>query len=82
VPASGLTPAQAARRLRVSRQALHPVLSGKTGLSPDMAVRVSRLLGGKPNHWLAIQASYDLWHVARAGGDEFAKIGKRAWPHG
>jgi len=74
LPAAGLTPAEAARRLRVSRQALHAVLSGKTGLSADMAVRVSRLFGSTPNHWLAIQASHDLWYVEREHAEEFAKI--------
>jgi len=74
LPAAGMTAAEAARRLGVSRQALHAVLSGKTGLSAEMAVRVSRLFGGTANHWLAMQAAHDLWHVEREGAEAFARI--------
>jgi len=78
LPAAGFTLSEAARRLGVSRQALFAVLSGKTALSPEMAVRVSRLFGSTPNHWLAIQAAHDLWHVERDHAEEFAKIQKAA----
>jgi addiction module HigA family antidote len=74
LPRIGMTPSEAARRLNVSRQALHAVLSGKTGLSPEMAVRVSRLFGSSPSHWLAIQAAHDLWHVEQAGEEAFSRI--------
>jgi addiction module HigA family antidote len=78
LPAAGLTASEAARRLGVSRQALHAVLSGKTGLSAEMAIRVSRLFGSTPSHWLAIQAAHDLWHVERRGAAEFDRIEKVA----
>jgi len=78
LPAAGFTPAEAARRLGVSRQALHAVLSGKTALSAEMAVRVSRLFGSTPGHWLAIQAQFDLWHVERERAAAFARIVRAA----
>jgi len=78
LPAAGFTPVEAARRLGVSRQALHAVLSGKTALSAEMAVRVSRLFGSTAGHWLAIQAAHDLWHVERSGAAEFDRIEKVA----
>ncbi len=74
LPAAGFTPAEAARRLGVSRQALHAVLSGRTALSAEMAIRVSRLFGSTAGHWLGIQAGYDVWHVEKERAGEFAGI--------
>ncbi len=76
LPAAGFTPAEAARRLGVSRQALHAMLSGKTALSAEMAVRVSRLFGSTAGHWLAIQAAHDLWFIERDRAEDFDKIVK------
>ena len=78
LPAAGFTPAEAARWLGVSRQALHAVLSGKTALSAEMAVRVSRLFGSTAGHWLAIQAAHDLWFIERDQAEDLAKIVKEA----
>jgi len=54
----------AARALGVSRQQLYNVMWGRCGVSPEMAVRLERALGrGTAEHWLALQARYDLAHV-------------------
>ena len=56
----GLTIATAAEALGVTRQALNNVVSGKSGISPEMAVRLSKAFGSSPEAWLRMQMNYDL----------------------
>jgi addiction module HigA family antidote len=74
LPALGLTVADAARQLRVSRQTLHRILAGKMAVTPEMAARLGRFCGNGPDLWLRMQASYDLWHVERHMKDELRRI--------
>jgi len=60
-----LTITEAARALGVSRGVLSALVSGKRGISAEMAVRVSQVFGGSPESWLIQQAQYDLAHVAK-----------------
>jgi antitoxin HigA-1 len=53
----------AARWLGVSRKALSELLNGRSGLSPEMAVRIAKAFGSTPDHWLRMQMQYDLWRV-------------------
>ncbi|MCK0770052.1 HigA family addiction module antitoxin [Chromohalobacter canadensis] len=55
---------QLASNLGVSPSTLSRVLKGESGISPEMALRLSKVLGRTPESWLAIQDMYDLW-VAR-----------------
>jgi antitoxin HigA-1 len=59
----GLTITEAARVLGVTRQALNNLVNGKAGISPEMAVRISKAFGGSPEMWLRLQANYDLARV-------------------
>jgi len=56
----GLSVAKAANRLGVTRQQLHNVVSGRSGIAPEMALRLERALGGSAEPWLRIQMNYDL----------------------
>jgi antitoxin HigA-1 len=56
----GLTITDAAKALGVTRQALNNLVNGKAGISPEMAVRLSKAFGGSPEMWLRLQANYDL----------------------
>ena len=62
---TGLTVAEAARRLGVSRQALSAILNGRSGVSAEMALRLSKALGTSPDVWLGMQMQYDLWQAKR-----------------
>ena len=42
---------------------LNRMLTGKSAVSPEMALRLSKALGRSPESWLAMQPSYDLWHA-------------------
>jgi antitoxin HigA-1 len=50
-----------ATRLGVSPSTFARVVSGKCAVSPDMAIRLSKVLGRSPESWLQIQLNYDLW---------------------
>ncbi len=55
----GLTITQAAA-LGVTRTALSELVNGRRGISPEMAVRLSKAFGPSPESWLKQQANYDL----------------------
>jgi addiction module HigA family antidote len=78
LPALGLTVADAARQLRVSRQTLHRILAGKMAVTPEMAARLGKFCGNGPDLWLRMQAAYDLWHVERHMKEELRRIPRAA----
>ena len=56
----GLSVTDAARKLGVSRKQLSEVVNARSGISPEMAIRLDRAFGGGANTWLRMQAAYDL----------------------
>jgi addiction module HigA family antidote len=56
----GLSVTEAAKALGVSRQALNNVVNGKAGISPEMAIRLTKAFGSTPETWLHMQLAYDL----------------------
>lgn len=61
----GLTVTKAAEILGVTRKALSELLNGHTGISPEMAVRLSKAFGGSTESWMRQQMLYDLAEVQR-----------------
>jgi len=59
----GLTITAAAAALGVTRTTLSELVNEKRGISPEMAVRLSKVFGGTADGWLVQQAQYDLAHV-------------------
>lgn len=59
----GVTVTAAARSLGVSRKTLSELLNGKSGISPEMAVRLSIAFDTTPESWLTQQMHYDLWRA-------------------
>ena len=59
----GLTVTRAARGLGVTRQALSELVNERTGVSVDMAIRLSKAFGSTPETWLGMQMTYDLWQA-------------------
>jgi antitoxin HigA-1 len=66
LPDYGLTVSGLARALGVSRQTINEVLRERRAVSPEMALRLSRLFGNTPEFWLNAQRAVDLWEAARA----------------
>ena len=60
-PFSEITGNKIADQLDVARSTFSRLLTGKAGVSPEMAVRLSEVLGGTAESWLTLQESYDLW---------------------
>jgi len=65
LPALQLTVKAAAEKLRVSRQTLHAILSERSSVTPEMAVRLGKLCGDGPDIWLRMQMAHDLWQAER-----------------
>jgi antitoxin HigA-1 len=63
-----LTVTAAAKGLGVTRKALSELLNGHSGVSPEMAIRLSKAFGGTPEIWLHLQIQYDLWQAERRVG--------------
>ena len=59
----GLTVTEAAKGLGVSRKTLSALLNGRFGISPEMAIRLSKGFGGSAESWLIQQIQYNLWQV-------------------
>ena len=59
----GLSVSRASEGLGVSEQALSDLVSERTGISVEMAVRLSKAFGSSPETWLGMQTAYDLWHT-------------------
>ncbi|MCF6353777.1 MAG: HigA family addiction module antitoxin [Candidatus Polarisedimenticolaceae bacterium] len=57
----GLSVTEAAKALGVSRKTLSCIINGKSGISPEMAVRLSIAFNTSSESWLNQQSQYDLW---------------------
>ena len=60
-----LTVTRAAMGLGVTRKTLSQLLNGRAGISPEMAVRLSKAFGRSPENWLALQSQYDLAQISQ-----------------
>jgi addiction module HigA family antidote len=56
----GLSVTEGAKVLGVTRQALNNVVNGKSGISPNMAIRLAKAFGSTAETWLRMQLAYDL----------------------
>jgi len=59
----GLTGRQLAARLDVSASTVARLLAGTSGISPEMALRLSKSLGRSAESWLLMQHNHDLWEA-------------------
>ncbi len=60
-----LSARQVATSLKVSPSTFNRLLNSESNVSPEMALRLSKVLGRSPESWLAMQDQYDLWHAER-----------------
>lgn len=60
---NGLSGRELAEKLGVAASTLNRVLTGSSGVSPEMALRLSKALGRSPESWLAMQYNRDLWQA-------------------
>ncbi|MDA0821421.1 MAG: HigA family addiction module antitoxin [Proteobacteria bacterium] len=64
----GVSVTRAAEALGVSRKTLSSILNGRAGISPEMAIRLSKAFGTSPESWLNQQMQYDLWVTEQSVG--------------
>lgn len=74
LPDYGLTVSGLAAALGVSRQTINELLRERRGVSPEMALRLSRLFGNSPEFWLKAQQAVHLWDAAQAIGTDIEQI--------
>lgn len=55
-----------AKSLDVSPSTLARIVSMRSAVSPEMALRLSKALGRSPESWLAMQHNYDLWQAKKS----------------
>lgn len=61
-----LTVTEAAEALGVTRKTFSTLLNGKAGISPEMALRLSKVFGRTPEGWLRLQSQFDLWKAEQS----------------
>ena len=61
----GLSITDVAEALGISRKTLSAILNGRSGISPEMAVRLSLAFGTSSESWLNQQSQYDLWEAEK-----------------
>ena len=61
----GITVTEAAKALGVSRKSLSELLNGRSGVSPEMAIRLSKAFDTTAESWLTQQMEFDLWKARK-----------------
>jgi len=65
IDATGMSVTEAAERLGVSRTALSRILNEHAGISPEMALRLSKFFKTSIEMWINLQAQYDTWLISK-----------------
>jgi addiction module HigA family antidote len=76
----GLSVTEGARILGVTRQALNNVINGKSGISPEMAIRLTKAFGSTADTWLRMQLAYDLAQAEKTAHQ--IKVRRQRMPEG
>ena len=74
LPAAGLTQAELATRLGISRRTVSELLRERRALTPDMAHRLARVFKTTPEFWMNLQQAVDIWETLTANRHEYAKL--------
>ena len=74
LPSLGLTQGELAGRLGVSRRTVSEIVHERRPVTPDMALRLARLLGGSAESWLNMQRAVDLWELQRGRTEVYDRI--------
>ena len=74
LPDYDLTVSGLAEAIGVSRQSVNELLRERRAVSPEMALRLSRLFGNSPEFWLNAQRSVDLWEASNAIREDVRRI--------
>ena len=78
----GLTVTEAAKALGVSRNALSELVNGRSGISPEMAIRLHKAFGGGADSWRLMQANYDMAQAMKHADEITVQRLRRRSPSG
>ena len=71
----GVSITEAARALGVTRQQLHKIIAGRSGIRPEMAFKLEKAIGSTADTWLRMQVNYDLAQIrARASSIKVKRL--------
>ena len=70
----GLSVANLAEAVSVSRQSVNELVRGRRAVTPAMALRLARLFGNSPEFWLNAQRAVDLWDATQSLASEVKRI--------
>lgn len=70
----GMSQTELAERIAVPFQRVNSLVNGRRGVTPDTALRLSRLFGTTPGFWMNHQLRWDLFHARQAGEKELKEI--------
>ena len=79
LPAMGMTQTEFARRLGVSRLSVSEILHERRAVTPEMAMRLGRLLNTTPESWLEMQMQLDLWELGSEQIKSVKPLTKKEW---
>lgn len=74
LPATGLTQAELAETLRVSRRTISEIFHERRPITTDMAHRLARAFGTSAEMWLGLQQDVDLWDTLQSRRAEYERI--------
>jgi addiction module HigA family antidote len=74
LPDHGLSVSGLADAIGVSRQTVNELLRERRSVSPEMALRLSRLFGNSPEFWLNAQRAVDLWEANETIREDVERI--------
>src|ERR1700733_4669839 len=75
----GLSVTDGAKVLDVTRQTLTKIVNGKSGISPEMAIRLSKAFGSTPETWLRMQVAWDLAQARK--NERNIRVRRQPLPH-
>lgn len=76
----GLSVTAAAKALRISRNAVSELVNGRRGISPEMAIRLAKAFGSRPEVWAGLQLDHDMARAMR--GADRIRVERIAVPAG
>lgn len=65
---------EAAKHLKTTRLTLSNILNGKSGISPNMAIKISIVFGGSAKLWVKLQREYDLFKAEEEFDEELKRF--------
>ena len=74
LPAVGLSQAELADRLGVSRRTVNDLVHERRSVNPDLAHRLARVFDTTPEFWLRLQEAVDVWETLQANRDKYDRL--------